>query len=584
MTMAYAAPEIWNEDGPFGKPSHKSDLYAMGVLLFQCLTGFTPFRGNYGALYRAHTEETPDVGLLPTDTPPSLRMLIRRCLEKRQEERPGDAVECLGILKRAQAEQAIARGDATLNEPRKLGPWIKDAPHDLQAWAWRCHHESSGQTATVEVHFADRLDYGAGLRKALAANPKLTPHGAERLIETNRLMLRPNEAWWEPPPGEFQFWVAREDEPIAEATSAGEPELRVAVRALRDLIEAAEAEGLDLDLRGENLALRPDGRIYLRRPGLVKPSENASQAAMAFLRALPLTSDALATVTDAPDVATLAARLTAFDPSATVIMSTSRLAQQAEPALQTQIERPAAVAVPAAPAPATAPQRPPVAVPARASAKGPPVVLLAGGGLAVLAVIVAGVIFMSGGGESEGENQDGDGVALVEKSDYAGTPAASHTLAPNAAANISARPEGREIVESTVLTMNPADWECSDGTTGCRGIYSVGPFRHRGNTLRIEFEVRIVAPPGKGVQWIDDIQADEIRTKNDQEGVQLEGETGSVWHIKAAGGIANENHPSLQQGTYKGYWEFVHEEPPGSTVTFYYPDFDEVITIPLPKR
>ena len=58
-----------------------------------------------------------------------------------------------------------------LNEPAKLGPWIKDAPHPSVLWAWRTHHESRDETATVEVHFADRLDYGAGCAVLLTGFP-----------------------------------------------------------------------------------------------------------------------------------------------------------------------------------------------------------------------------------------------------------------------------------------------------------------------------------------------------------------------------------------------------------------------------
>ncbi|HLF76179.1 MAG TPA: serine/threonine-protein kinase, partial [Dehalococcoidia bacterium] len=361
MTMAYAAPEIWNEGGPFGHPSHKSDLYAMGVLLYQCLTGFTPFRGNYGALYRAHTEQTPDISALPADTPQSLRTLIRRSLEKRQEDRPSDALECKGILQRAQAELAAARGDATINEPRKFGPWIKDAPHDAASWAWRCHHESSGQSATVEMHFSGRLDYGDKLRKAVATNARLTPHWAERLIETNRLLLRPNEAWWEPPPGEFQFWVAREDLAVVPATRIGESQLRVAVAALRGLIDAA-AEGVRLDLRGENMSVLNDGRIYLRRPGLAEPSSpDMRAAAMAFLSTLPLEPTARDAVASSTNLDELTERLTVFDPGATVIMDTTQLVRR--PPLETQTQ---VTPLPATPQPEV---RPAAEVPASPPAR-----------------------------------------------------------------------------------------------------------------------------------------------------------------------------------------------------------------------
>jgi serine/threonine protein kinase len=103
MTMAYAAPEVWE-----GSSSHQSDLYALGVVLYQCLVGAPPFTGNYGALYRQHTSVPPDLGVLPEEAPPSLRELIRLCLEKDPEARPQDASACLELLRKAESELAGA--------------------------------------------------------------------------------------------------------------------------------------------------------------------------------------------------------------------------------------------------------------------------------------------------------------------------------------------------------------------------------------------------------------------------------------------------------------------------------------------
>ena len=88
LTMAYAAPEVWDEeDVAFGHPSHKSDLYALGTLLYQCLMGSTPFQGSYGTLYKAHRERPPNIASLPAEAPASLREIVRHCLAKRQADR-----------------------------------------------------------------------------------------------------------------------------------------------------------------------------------------------------------------------------------------------------------------------------------------------------------------------------------------------------------------------------------------------------------------------------------------------------------------------------------------------------------------
>jgi Tol biopolymer transport system component/serine/threonine protein kinase len=302
MTMAYAAPEIWDDSGRFGPIGLKVDLYALGVVLYQCLVGSPPFIGNFGNLYRLHTEQAPNLDALPADTPSSLRLLIRRCLEKRQEDRPRDAAECLAMLRRAEAELSES---SPAKEPARFGPWIKDAPHEQQIWAWHCHHESRGDLATVEVHFSDDVAYASVLRKAVNASNRLVPYGAERLIETNRLLLHPDESWWDPPTGRFQFWVAREDLPLAPAALVTVEMLRSAVKALAGLIDAASSEGVPLDLSGSNLTLLFDGNIYVRRPGLSPAKADAAKEALTYLRGLELMPAAQSLLAMAPNFLTL---------------------------------------------------------------------------------------------------------------------------------------------------------------------------------------------------------------------------------------------------------------------------------------
>jgi hypothetical protein len=417
MTMAYAAPEIWEESGSFGRPGNKSDLYAMGVLLFQCLAGTPPFSGNFGALYRAHTQLTPDFSLLPADAPVSLGLLIRRCIEKRQEDRPGDAAECLTILHRAEAELAEGAG---VKEPSRFGPWFKDAPHESQAWAWRCHHETRGEKATVEMHFADSLDYASFVRTAVAASRSLTPLGAERLIETNRLLLHPDESWWEPPVGRFQFWVAREDRDFTPAESVTGPMFRSAVLALSELIAAASREGVALDIGRTNLSVLADGSIYLRRAGLAQPAAPPKEAAMTFLRGLPLYASARELLEAAEDFDALVALVQPLDDDATRIVPrpTRDDATVVAPRASAVAPPPAAPPVvspepslitsrPSAPSSASTNSPPPIAPPrvSPASPRRPWPLFFAAAGAAAIAAVIVGVLLLSGGGAKDDPEQ-----------------------------------------------------------------------------------------------------------------------------------------------------------------------------------
>lgn len=281
MTMAYAAPEVWD-----GKATRASDLYALGCLLYQCLAGTPPFSGGVGELYKSHAERPPDLTTLPLQTPPSLRELIRQCMEKEQAARPANAGNALALLRRASIEvDDLANSVTTSNEPRKFGPWLRREPYAGRPWAWWCEHESSGARAIVELHGFASPDEADIIRRAFEANVDLVPHGAERLLGYNRLLLRPGEAWLTEPPGEFIFWVGREPlEPLADDAPLSRDDVGAALVGLSGLRTEADRIGLAVEISPRTLVATPEG-IRVERPGLPTVAASEENAVLAWLAA-----------------------------------------------------------------------------------------------------------------------------------------------------------------------------------------------------------------------------------------------------------------------------------------------------------
>jgi len=273
MTMAYAAPEVWQDEAV-----HQSDLYALGCVLYQCLVGTPPFMANITRLMYMHINEPPDLEKLPPTTPASLRELIRRCLAKSVPDRPSSADECTRLLNRASIEYGeLESAAATSSEPERFGPWVRGKPHETLPWAWHCRHESSGEEAIVEVHSYPNVDAASVLRQAFEQNGQLVEFGAERILGFNRLLLRPGEAWASPPQGDFQFWVARE---AVAAGGAGLETPAQLVDALENLTAAKRVASqlqLTLSLAGETLAVDPQPHVRILRPGLVFASTTSAQ-------------------------------------------------------------------------------------------------------------------------------------------------------------------------------------------------------------------------------------------------------------------------------------------------------------------
>jgi len=82
---AYMAPERF-----YGKFSVASDLYAVGILLYELLTGERPFSGLPGELQTAHLNQRLT---LPLTVPPALAPIVSRALEKLPQKRFSTAQE-----------------------------------------------------------------------------------------------------------------------------------------------------------------------------------------------------------------------------------------------------------------------------------------------------------------------------------------------------------------------------------------------------------------------------------------------------------------------------------------------------------
>ncbi len=88
------------------KVDGRSDLYSLGVMLFQMLTGVLPFRGESMAelMYKIANEEAPDVRTLRSDLPPNLADLVALALSKRPETRYQDGEQFAADLRSVMAE------------------------------------------------------------------------------------------------------------------------------------------------------------------------------------------------------------------------------------------------------------------------------------------------------------------------------------------------------------------------------------------------------------------------------------------------------------------------------------------------
>lgn len=102
-TVVGSVHYISPEQARGGYSDERSDLYSLGITMFEMVTGHVPFEGdNTVTVALAHLEDPmPDPRTLNPDVSPSLARIILKCTEKRPEHRYPNAAAVISDLRRA---------------------------------------------------------------------------------------------------------------------------------------------------------------------------------------------------------------------------------------------------------------------------------------------------------------------------------------------------------------------------------------------------------------------------------------------------------------------------------------------------
>jgi len=105
-TPAYMSPE----QARGGKVDHRCDIFSLGAVLYEMVTGMVPFRGDstVETMHAVMNQPHAPVRDLNRDAPPEMAAVIDRALAKRAEDRYASVEEMAADLRRIAAQSSIS--------------------------------------------------------------------------------------------------------------------------------------------------------------------------------------------------------------------------------------------------------------------------------------------------------------------------------------------------------------------------------------------------------------------------------------------------------------------------------------------
>ncbi len=207
----------------------RTDIYAVGVVLYELLAGRPPFWGPAAVVQQCHRGQRPPrlSGLVPV--PPGLEVIVHRCLAKERDDRYQTVLALRDALRDALAEHA-READRVLTPTTMFLPAIELEPSTES----KRPGDASALTASRErrrvgiLHFRSKVDVIAVQRRLLSLGAELAYASGDRFVAVYSHEVGDNPA-------------------------------RRALRAGRELVKAGVCDSALVDLAPVSVQVRPDG-------------------------------------------------------------------------------------------------------------------------------------------------------------------------------------------------------------------------------------------------------------------------------------------------------------------------------------